>query len=107
MENEQDYEQDTIIKKIFFSNFSIYVCLYLFPIVLIQNWISDYPNRLKDIFGFGFSLMVVFMYFWGMFLSGSHEKKSFNDHFWIHLSFWVCGFGVYFIYKIVGGIFGD
>ena len=101
------YEQDTIIQKIFFSNLSIYLCLYVFPIVLFQNWIFDYPNRFRDIFGFGVVVIVTFIYFWGMILSLGHERKSFNDQFWIHISFWVCGFGVYIFFKIIGKIVGS
>ena len=90
-----------MIEKILVSKFFLYLCLYLFPLSLIQNWIYDYPNRLQDIYGNGFIFIVAIMYLWGMIISLlSEDKESINLHSYLHLFVWGFGFAASIIFTI-------
>tara|TARA_A100000164_G_scaffold268841_1_gene240748 strand:+ start:702 stop:977 length:276 start_codon:yes stop_codon:yes gene_type:complete len=52
--------------KIFTSRWFVLVCIILFWIVLLQNYILDYPNRLRDIVGNWVSFFFVLIYIWGI-----------------------------------------
>lgn len=52
--------------KIFTSRWFVWICIILFWIFLLQNYIFDYPNRLRDIFGNWVSFFVVIIYLWGI-----------------------------------------
>jgi len=101
-------KQDTIIQKIIYSNFFLYLCLYLLPIPLLQNLIFDYPYRFHDILGRGFFVkgflgIFALMYFWGMFYTMTlDESESLNKHFWTHLYVWVFAIGFYASSKFLG-----
>ena len=55
-------------KKIFTSSWFVFICIILFWIFLLQNYIFDYPNRLRDIVGNWVSLFVILIYLWGIFV---------------------------------------
>ena len=44
------------------------MCIILFWIFLLQNYIFDYPNRLRDIVGNWVSLFFILIYLWGIFV---------------------------------------
>ena len=55
-------------KKIFTSSWFVFICIILFWIFLLQNYIFDYPNRLRDIVGNWVSFFVILIYLWGIFV---------------------------------------
>ena len=52
--------------KIFTSRWFVWICIILLWIFLLQNYIFDYPNRLRDFFGNWVSFFVVIIYLWGI-----------------------------------------
>ncbi len=54
--------------KIFTSSWFVLVSIILFWIVLLQNSIFDYPNRLRDIVGNWVSFFIILLYLWGIFV---------------------------------------
>ena len=55
-------------KKIFTSSWFVLICIILFWIFLLQNYIFDYPYRLRDIVGNWVSFFVILIYLWGIFV---------------------------------------
>jgi hypothetical protein len=55
-------------KKFFTSRWFVWVCIPLFWVFLLQNYIFDYPDRLRDIVGNWVSLFVILIYIWGLFV---------------------------------------
>ena len=55
-------------KKIFTSSWFVFICIILFWIFLLQNYIFDYPYRLRDIVGNWVSFFVILIYLWGIFV---------------------------------------
>ena len=55
-------------KEIFTSSWFVCICIILFWIFLLQNYIFDYPYRLRDIVGNWVSLFVILIYLWGIFV---------------------------------------
>ena len=80
MENEEE----SLLRKIFINDWFLHLCLYLFPICLVYNWLSEYPNRIVDIFGLGSLFIIVFMYFFGMMWSFGCGIKYYFETFWYH-----------------------
>ena len=98
----------TTTEKILTSNFFIYLCFYLFPILLVQNWIFDYPNRFRDHFGMGFIVIAILMYFLGFLMaSDKKDEETIKTHFWLHIGVW--GFGIvgYNIFLFMDFLFGS
>ena len=54
--------------KIFTSSWFVLMCIILFWIVLLQNSIFDYPNRLRDIVGNWVSFFIILLYLWRIFV---------------------------------------
>ena len=63
-------------KKIFTSSWFVLICIILFWIFLLQNYIFDYPNRLRDIVGNWFSFFVVLIYLWGIFVGVTRYSNT-------------------------------
>ena len=55
-------------KKIFTSSWFVLICIILFWIFLLQNYIFDYPYRLRDIVGNWVSFFVILIYLWRIFV---------------------------------------
>ena len=54
------------MEKFFYSKGVVWVCIILFWIVYLQNWMVDHSDRLRVIFGNWFMFVVILMYFWGL-----------------------------------------
>ena len=62
--------------KVFTSRWFVSLCIILFWIVLLQNYIFDYPNRLRDIVGDWVSFFVILIYLWGIFVGVTRYSNT-------------------------------
>ena len=62
--------------KILTSRWFVLVCIILFWIMLLQNYILDHPNRLRDIVGNWVSFFVVLINLWGTFVGVTRYSNS-------------------------------
>ena len=63
-------------KKIFTSSWFVLICIILFWMFLLQNYIFDYPNRLRDIVGNWVSFFVILIYLWGIFVGVTRYSNT-------------------------------
>ena len=62
--------------KIYTSSWFVLICILLFWIFLLQNYIFDYPNRLRDVVGNWVSLFVILKYLWGIFVGVIRDSNT-------------------------------
>ena len=58
-----------MVAKIFTIKWFVWVRITSFWVFLLQNYIFDYPNRLKDIIGNWVSFFFITIYLWGTFVA--------------------------------------
>ena len=63
-------------KKIFTSSWFVFICIILFWIFLLQNYIFDYPYRLRDIVRNWVSFFVILIYLWGIFVGVTRYSST-------------------------------
>ena len=62
--------------KVFTSSWFVLLSIILFWIFLLQNYIFEYPNRLRDLVGNWISFFMMFIYVWGIFVGVTRYSNT-------------------------------